>query len=85
MLRATREIRNERLLDGLMTVMKLHILKSTFLVLQGASGAPMQSAGNTYGVASFGSAAGCEAGYPSVFTRVFYFLNWIEAHTGVTP
>lgn len=52
---------------------------------QGASGAPMQSAGNTYGVASFGSAAGCEAGYPSVFTRVFYFLNWIEAHTGVTP
>ncbi|KAK8405266.1 hypothetical protein O3P69_001677 [Scylla paramamosain] len=49
------------------------------------SGAPLQNAGNTYGISSFGSSVGCDAGYPIAFTRVFHFLDWIEMHTGVTP
>ncbi|XP_045101282.1 brachyurin-like [Portunus trituberculatus] len=52
---------------------------------QDDSGAPLQNAGNTYGISSFGSSAGCEAGLPTAFTRVFHFLDWIEAHTGVIP
>ncbi|MPC66697.1 Chymotrypsin BI [Portunus trituberculatus] len=50
---------------------------------QDDSGAPLQNAGNTYGISSFGSSAGCEAGLPTAFTRVFHFLDWIEAHTGI--
>jgi hypothetical protein len=30
------------------------------------------------GITSYGSAAGCTEGYPDVFTRVYFFLPWIE-------
>lgn len=30
------------------------------------------------GVTSFGSASGCEKGYPNGFTRVRSYLDWIE-------
>ncbi|MBM0273951.1 serine protease, partial [Streptococcus suis] len=40
----------------------------------GDSGGPLNHGGKTYGITSFGAAAGCEAGYPDAFTRVHYFL-----------
>ncbi|XP_042857306.1 chymotrypsin BII-like [Penaeus japonicus] len=51
----------------------------------GDSGGPLNLNGMTYGITSFGSSAGCEVGYPDAFTRVHYYLDWIEANTGVTP
>ncbi|XP_069970812.1 brachyurin-like [Penaeus vannamei] len=51
----------------------------------GDSGGPLNLNGMTYGIASFGSSAGCEAGEPDGFTRVFHYLDWIEEKTGVTP
>ncbi|XP_037774657.1 chymotrypsin BII-like [Penaeus monodon] len=51
----------------------------------GDSGGPLNLNGMTYGITSFGSSAGCEAGYPDAFTRVHYYLDWIEQKTGVTP
>ncbi|XP_037799781.1 chymotrypsin BI-like [Penaeus monodon] len=51
----------------------------------GDSGGPLNLNGVTYGVTSFGSSAGCEKGYPDAFTRVHYYLDWIEQKTGVTP
>merc|ERR1712212_717043 len=51
----------------------------------GDSGGPLNYNGKTYGITSFGSSAGCEKGYPGAFTRVHYYLDWIEAKTGVTP
>jgi len=32
------------------------------------------------GIVSFGLAAGCEYGYPVVYTRVTQFLPWLQAH-----
>jgi secreted trypsin-like serine protease len=53
----------------------------------GDSGGPMNYVqdGRTYtrGVVSFGSSAGCESGYPDAFTRVSYFLDWIETNSGI--
>jgi len=51
----------------------------------GDSGGPLNYNGATYGITSFGSSAGCEKGYPDAFTRVNYYLDWIESKTGVTP
>ncbi|XP_063599850.1 chymotrypsin BII-like [Penaeus indicus] len=50
----------------------------------GDSGGPLNLDGVTYGISSFGSSAGCEAGYPNAFTRVFDYLDWIEQKTGIT-
>ena len=30
------------------------------------------------GIVSFGAAAGCSLGYPAVYARVTYFLDWIN-------
>ncbi|KAK3875359.1 hypothetical protein Pcinc_019769 [Petrolisthes cinctipes] len=51
----------------------------------GDSGGPLNYNGVTLGITSFGSSAGCEAGYPDAFTRVTAYLDWIQAQTGVTP
>ncbi|XP_042885830.1 chymotrypsin BII-like [Penaeus japonicus] len=51
----------------------------------GDSGGSMNLDGVTYGITSFGSSAGCEVGYPDAFTRVHYYLDWIQEKTGVTP
>ncbi|KAK8405229.1 hypothetical protein O3P69_001653 [Scylla paramamosain] len=51
----------------------------------GDSGGPLNKGGRTYGITSFGSAAGCEKGYPAAFTRVYHYLDWIQEKTGVTP
>jgi len=32
------------------------------------------------GIVSYGALAGCELGYPAVFTRVTSFLDWIDRH-----
>jgi chymotrypsin len=37
----------------------------------------------TVGVTSFGAAAGCTLGYPAVFARVSYFVDWIASKSGV--
>jgi len=51
----------------------------------GDSGGPLNMNGKTYGITSYGASAGCEAGYPDAFTRVYKYLDWIEEKTGVTP
>lgn len=51
----------------------------------GDSGGPLNLDGLTYGITSFGSSLGCEVGFPDAFTRVNYYLDWIETNTGVTP
>ena len=35
------------------------------------------------GVVSFGSSRGCEVGKPAGFTRVEYYLDWINSETGM--
>ncbi|XP_035913539.1 brachyurin-like [Anopheles stephensi] len=50
----------------------------------GDSGGPLavQEGGSLQiGVVSFGSAAGCAVGMPSVYARVSFFLGWIEANS----
>ncbi|XP_039487757.1 brachyurin [Drosophila santomea] len=52
----------------------------------GDSGGPLvlDDGSNTLiGATSFGIALGCEVGWPGVFTRITYYLDWIEAQTGV--
>ncbi|XP_075159748.1 serine protease 1-like [Haematobia irritans] len=52
----------------------------------GDSGGPLVLKSNSVqiGLTSFGSAAGCEKGYPAAFTRVTSYLEWIKEHTGIT-
>ncbi|XP_049299566.1 brachyurin-like [Anopheles funestus] len=53
----------------------------------GDSGGPLtvQDGGSLQiGVVSFGSAAGCSIGMPSVYARVSFFLGWIEANSDFT-
>uniref|UniRef100_A0A182V8E1 Peptidase S1 domain-containing protein n=1 Tax=Anopheles merus TaxID=30066 RepID=A0A182V8E1_ANOME len=50
----------------------------------GDSGGPLtvQDGGSLQiGIVSFGSAAGCSIGMPSVYARVSFFLPWIEANS----
>lgn len=50
----------------------------------GDSGGPLVLA-NTHelvGLVSFGHAQGCEKGYPTGYTRVNYYLDWLEKETG---
>ncbi|CAD7082539.1 unnamed protein product [Hermetia illucens] len=35
------------------------------------------------GLTSFGSASGCQKGYPAVFTRVTSYLSWIKSNAGL--
>lgn len=35
------------------------------------------------GIVSFGSTFGCEKGFPSVYTRVTSFIDWISTKTGI--
>uniref|UniRef100_A0AAR5PUT3 Peptidase S1 domain-containing protein n=1 Tax=Dendroctonus ponderosae TaxID=77166 RepID=A0AAR5PUT3_DENPD len=44
----------------------------------GDSGGPLVVNGVLVGVVSFGSAFGCEVGWPSAMTRVSYYLDWIS-------
>lgn len=48
------------------------------LVVQGDDGVWTQ-----IGVASFESDLGCFRGYPSVYTRVTEYLQWIQSVTGL--
>uniref|UniRef100_A0A182SZI9 Peptidase S1 domain-containing protein n=1 Tax=Anopheles maculatus TaxID=74869 RepID=A0A182SZI9_9DIPT len=53
----------------------------------GDSGGPLavQDGGSLQiGIVSFGSAAGCSIGMPSVYARVSFFLGWIEANSDFT-
>ncbi|KAH8345947.1 hypothetical protein KR067_010230 [Drosophila pandora] len=51
----------------------------------GDSGGPLVLASDKVqiGLTSFGSSAGCEKGYPAVFTRVSNYSGWIKEHTGI--
>ncbi|KAH8302585.1 hypothetical protein KR044_008464, partial [Drosophila immigrans] len=52
---------------------------------QGDSGGPLvlSSSKVLVGVTSFVSGSGCQSGYPSGFTRVTSYLNWIKSTSGV--
>uniref|UniRef100_A0A8W7PY83 Peptidase S1 domain-containing protein n=1 Tax=Anopheles coluzzii TaxID=1518534 RepID=A0A8W7PY83_ANOCL len=50
----------------------------------GDSGGPLtvQDGGSLQiGIVSFGSAAGCSIGMPSVYARVSFYLDWIDANS----
>uniref|UniRef100_A0A2C9GV82 Peptidase S1 domain-containing protein n=1 Tax=Anopheles dirus TaxID=7168 RepID=A0A2C9GV82_9DIPT len=51
----------------------------------GDSGSPLTAASATgplqVGVVSFGSAVGCTSGYPAVYARITFFLQWILNNT----
>ncbi|XP_017775144.1 PREDICTED: transmembrane protease serine 9-like [Nicrophorus vespilloides] len=51
----------------------------------GDSGGPLVLAeDNTQiGLVSFGVSFGCEIGWPAAYTRITYFLDWIEEHSDV--
>ncbi|XP_017048727.1 brachyurin-like [Drosophila ficusphila] len=49
----------------------------------GDSGGPLVVKNVLAGVTSFGASAGCELGYPAGFTRVTYYLDWINAITNL--
>jgi len=55
---------------------------------QGDSGGPLTITNGGrqvhVGIVSFGSDSGCQRGYPTVFTRITAFHNWIQTNTGVT-
>ena len=51
--------------------------------IQGDSGGPLIYNGIQVGLTSFGATAGCEIGYPSGFTRISHFRDWILTNTGV--
>jgi secreted trypsin-like serine protease len=58
------------------------------LALQGDSGGPLvyqqtDGAFTQVGIVSFGSAAGCQLGYPAAFTRVTSYLSWISSNTAI--
>ncbi|KAL7734684.1 hypothetical protein ACLKA6_010978 [Drosophila palustris] len=36
------------------------------------------------GITSFGLSMGCEIGFPSIFTRITSYLEWIQQHTSLT-
>ena len=54
-----------------------------FFFIQGDSGGPLIYNGIQVGLTSFGATAGCEIGYPSGFTRISHFRDWILTNTGV--
>nr|XP_022909844.1 transmembrane protease serine 9-like [Onthophagus taurus] len=49
----------------------------------GDSGGPLVHNDKLIGIVSFGLAIGCEVGWPSAFTRVTTYLDWIQAHSDV--
>lgn len=50
----------------------------------GDSGGPLITEdGVQIGLTSFGSGEGCHRGFPSVFTRVTRYLDWISEVTGI--
>ncbi|XP_017070556.2 serine protease 1-like [Drosophila eugracilis] len=51
---------------------------------QGDSGGPLALNEKLIGITSFGSASGCQAGYPAAFTRVTYYLDWIKINSGIS-
>jgi secreted trypsin-like serine protease len=49
------------------------------MVITEADGLPTE-----IGVASFGSAFGCESRAPVIFARITKYLDWLETNAGVT-
>lgn len=60
----------------------------TSFLWQGDSGGPLTVTINgaevEIGIVSFGSSRGCNLGYPSAFTRVTSYLEWISDRTGIS-
>jgi secreted trypsin-like serine protease len=58
------------------------------IIFQGDSGGALvlDNGDNSYtqiGIVSFVSTAGCASGYPSGYSRVTYYLDWIRANAGL--
>lgn len=57
------------------------------MYIQGDSGGPFSLSRNgqniQVGIVSFGLSLGCELGWPTVFTRVTSYLDWIESNSGI--
>lgn len=67
------------------TIMKTHICTLTVQgegMCNGDSGGPLVADGTLIGIVSFGRFP-CGGGSPDVYTRVFYYRDWINFHTGI--
>lgn len=57
------------------------------LLFQGDGGAPLFIRINgkaiQVGLSSYGIIEGCQVGYPSAFTRISSYIDWIEEKTGI--
>ncbi|KAJ8916286.1 hypothetical protein NQ315_016427 [Exocentrus adspersus] len=49
---------------------------------QGDSGGPLVVGNTQVGIVSYG-AGGCPPGYPSAYTRITSYLDWLEENTGL--
>ncbi|KAL5292131.1 hypothetical protein ACFFRR_011130 [Megaselia abdita] len=68
--------------DGVICTYTEYGTKST---CQGDSGGPLVSkaTGHLIGCTSFVSSTGCQSGAPDGFTRITYYLDWIQQTTGL--
>nr|CAD7412124.1 unnamed protein product [Timema cristinae] len=65
-----------------------NVRPGVFLFPQGDSGGPLvlQDSDGLYtqiGIVSFGPQAGCTLGYPTAYTRVSQYLQWISTYSGI--
>lgn len=65
-----------------------HLIIYFGIFRQGDSGGPFTVPDNLsrpviIGLTSFGISLGCELGYPSVFTRITSYLDWISLASGI--
>lgn len=66
-------------------IMRTHICTLTVQgegMCNGDSGGPLVADGVLVGIVSFGQHP-CGSGSPDVYTRVFYYRDWINFHTGI--
>lgn len=66
----------------LIYLQRLHLFYGTQII--GDSGGPLTQNGTHVGIVSFGSDSGCQKGYPTVFTRITSFHDWIQSNTGIS-
>lgn len=80
---ACRELTKEEL--GKLLEFLIGEVTNDFTFSSGDSGGPLTVIRNgqkiLVGITSYGAVAGCEKGYPPVFTRVGSYISWLQKNT----